>query len=705
MIPTEEELMNFIKNKDLVNFSSIAKHFKIKNNTVSDLILKLEYKKLVEVSQLGGNKIVRIKGTKNKKGQVTLYIILGLIILITAITIISLSNYVIKTEFEKEQESVQVIEQFKPVKNYLDSCISEIALEGAELIGLQGGYIIIPDDNLPVNPVIPFSNKLDFFGNNKLQVPYWFYETANGIQKQQIPSLQDMEKQLADYINLNVNDCLNNFTAFEGYQVNNFIPINTNVEIKENKILVKMLTNIIIDYKDLQVNFNKFLIAVDSPLGKLYNIGKEIFDKEDKESFFEQKTIDMLVLYDEIPYSGTSFDCSPRTWFVENVKKDLGKILKANIEAINPRNSGYFNFNINPGNSIIDFRYDDQWPLILSINGGEQILKEEPVFGKNNPGAAFLSTIFCFNNYHFIYDIKYPIIVTLNEGDYFFQYALQIIIDNNQPKENKLSLEYLGNTNPRVCESADTKTTITVRDENNNKELENSKIEFSCVGTTCDLGNTKKNGLTTLTPKCINAIISASKEGYHKNKITLDTLDESFIELILNPYYKKQIEFKIIEGNTIREIKDDEAVTLILTNQDEDYSIFLNNEIDTVNLLSGDYHIQSFIVKDYQKGLKLSKQNVEYCTDVPKPSILGLIGLKEKKCFKTELEETNLEKVIVGGVEFDWQITKDELEKGNKITFYIIYNKVPTNVQELSNAYQQILRNADSNNFRKPDLK
>lgn len=61
MIPTEKELSEFIRKHDLVNYSLIAKHFKIKNSTVSDLIDLLEKKKLVEVKKLGGSKIVRIK--------------------------------------------------------------------------------------------------------------------------------------------------------------------------------------------------------------------------------------------------------------------------------------------------------------------------------------------------------------------------------------------------------------------------------------------------------------------------------------------------------------------------------------------------------------------------------------------------------------------------------------------------------------------
>lgn len=61
MIPSEKELLDFIKKRDLVNFSSIAKYFDIKNTTVSDLIYALEKRQLVIIKKLGGSKIVKVK--------------------------------------------------------------------------------------------------------------------------------------------------------------------------------------------------------------------------------------------------------------------------------------------------------------------------------------------------------------------------------------------------------------------------------------------------------------------------------------------------------------------------------------------------------------------------------------------------------------------------------------------------------------------
>lgn len=61
MFPTEKELVDFIKKKSLVNFTMIAKHFEINNNTVSDLVSSLEKKKVLIIKKMGGSKLVFLK--------------------------------------------------------------------------------------------------------------------------------------------------------------------------------------------------------------------------------------------------------------------------------------------------------------------------------------------------------------------------------------------------------------------------------------------------------------------------------------------------------------------------------------------------------------------------------------------------------------------------------------------------------------------
>jgi len=61
MVPKEEELLGFVKARELANYSDIAKHFDINNSTVSDLINDLVKKKKVRIKKIGSNKVVLLK--------------------------------------------------------------------------------------------------------------------------------------------------------------------------------------------------------------------------------------------------------------------------------------------------------------------------------------------------------------------------------------------------------------------------------------------------------------------------------------------------------------------------------------------------------------------------------------------------------------------------------------------------------------------
>ena len=59
-MPKKEELITFIKRREFVNLSMIARFLNIHNETASDFVKDLEEQNLVEIKEYGGNKLVRI---------------------------------------------------------------------------------------------------------------------------------------------------------------------------------------------------------------------------------------------------------------------------------------------------------------------------------------------------------------------------------------------------------------------------------------------------------------------------------------------------------------------------------------------------------------------------------------------------------------------------------------------------------------------
>jgi len=105
------------------------------------------------------------KGSRNnKKAQLTLFIIIALIIVIIGLS----SYYFLKTKIPTE---------FKPIEDTFRQCINDKAKAGLEILGLQAGYINMPDQQFfgQFTNIVDFSGIITFNhirpdGNNPFQV-------------------------------------------------------------------------------------------------------------------------------------------------------------------------------------------------------------------------------------------------------------------------------------------------------------------------------------------------------------------------------------------------------------------------------------------------------------------------------------------------------------------------------------------------------
>ena len=125
----------------------------------------------------------------NKKGQVTIFIIIGIIIVFIAFFVGFLQNENFRQKIESSLfEKTVVPEQAQSVVNYLDNCLGEITESGINLLSSQAGYINIPIQ-ISANP----RTYLNVAG---LKIPYWIY----GDNNINIPSRDEMEFSLKEYI-------------------------------------------------------------------------------------------------------------------------------------------------------------------------------------------------------------------------------------------------------------------------------------------------------------------------------------------------------------------------------------------------------------------------------------------------------------------------------------------------------------------------
>ena len=636
------------------------------------------------------------------RGQVTIYVILGIVILAIVIFAFAYSGALSKLGILKSTTQV-VPTQVRPVQDYIDSCVETTLQEGVDLIGLQGGYIDIPQDVLPRSVINPFSNRLEILDG--YEVPYWFYEKSNGIQEEQVPTMQEMEISLAQYVDDNLPGCLTNLSAFNEFTIDINGDVSSKAKISDERIDVSVTYPILFSTQDINTQLKNYQASYAVPFGKLYGMGKKILEKENADYFLEKITEDSLVVYDELPYHGESFDCTPKTWLKQDVEKQLKEIINMNTNPLTIENTArsadpYFTIpleTLNYRDIQADFIYYPSWPFELKIDGGAEVLTEQSSTGS----AGLLMNLFCINTRQFIYDIKYPVLIRLEDSQGFtFQFATQSIIDNNQPRVNRLGLDDYGSTEKVICNSADMPITVLPIDSLTGEILRGAQVSFICTGTLCEVGTTSEEGLTADFPQCMNGVLNVEKEGYAKGEIITDTLESAEVSVLLKPEFTKRLLIQVIDQGYPRSLLNDESVIIQFSNEQDKYAKTVTEENKDISLVDGTYDIKGYITK--KRDITFPKKDVEYCVDVPRTGILGVLGSMQKKCSTTTIESTTLDSVLIGGAEFSYSF--EDLSLGNTLTVYLPIERTPVSVDDLQKVYGRVATNSERSDFKTPEI-
>ncbi len=634
--------------------------------------------------------------------------------------------YVVKTdyfksEFEKEQNKVKVPSQLAPVKNFLDSCVAQLVEDGADILGARAGYYKrLPVDVIPRSIVNPFSNSLQLFGN--VEIPYWYYESANNIQVNQMPTVEEMEAEILTYVSENFNEyCISQLSSFveQGYDIElDTFGNNGSITIQDTHIETIFHFPISIELNEVSVELEKHFADVDVNLGRLYDVAKIIMQEENKEFFLEEKTLDVMSVYGEIPYSEIEFSCEKKVWSKQEVVDDFKKIISTNLGALRIDGSDfgrdrdiYNYFVLDVGNvrglNTATFSYMEDWPFEVNVYPEENGILVGDAITQHAGGIAgdFLSDIVCINNYHFVYDVKYPVLVTLVDDEgYVFQFSTMVSIDNNQLRENTLgNFEYesegdLGNS---FCGNAIIDTTVAVIDASSMGYVSDADVFFKCFTTECNMGNTESDGLLdTNFPQCINGLVRANKQGYFSTEETISTNVASQTTVLLEPIYELNYEIKVIENGNVRNPDEDEAVVFILTENNTGFITNGDGSEDTIELISGDYSVKSYITKNSEFDIEIDGGEVMKCVNVPRSGILGIF-FKEEKCFNFNLEDAEMDEVVVGGAEFEFSVSRN-IAQSEEITFYTVFNKIPEDYDDVYDIQTSIILNAFSEGFKYP---
>jgi len=255
---------------------------------------------------------------QSKCAQITVFVIIAIVIVAAAIGIFVFRDKIFPSGGGGE---------FAEVYDYFDSCIEANTKIALSMAGTQAGYIKVPDFE-PGNEYAPFSSQMDFLGN---PVPYWYYVSSNGVIKEQVPSIFEIEMQIEDYLNEEIPKCDFSSLREKGYVIE-LKEIKTNVNIKNSKVDVSVNGDLYVEKADSNAVKKIHEVSVSSKFGEFYSLALDIYDKEKKDMFLENYAID--VMYNYAPVTGSELSCSPMTWNAREVVQNIRTGLSANIGAL-----------------------------------------------------------------------------------------------------------------------------------------------------------------------------------------------------------------------------------------------------------------------------------------------------------------------------------------------------------------------------------
>ncbi len=601
---------------------------------------------------------------KNKRGQVTIFIIIA-IILVAAIA----GFFIFRESFISERIPANI----EPVYVSFLSCLEDNTLTGIDVLESQGGYISLPDFE-PGSAYMPFSSQLNFLGN---PIPYWYYVSGNNIQKEQIPSKREMENQLEEFIDKKITECIFDEYYEQGFEISQGEP-EAKVTIGNNEVEVSLDMGLSVNKEEDSALIRNHKIVVKSKLGVLYDSAKKIYEYEQKNLFLEDYAVDTLRLY--APVDGVELTCAPMTWGADEVFDELQEAIEVNTLSLKVKGGDYSLRNKDNEYFVIDIPVDadvrfinsKDWSNSFEVAPSEgSILIAKPV--GNQPGLGILG--FCYVPYHFVYNVRYPVLIQVYSGEEIFQFPVAVVVQGNKPRE-ALDVSAVEIGVPELCKYKNTLVEVNTYDTKL-KPIE-TDISYECFGTVCDIGKTEQGNLEDKFPQCVNGYVLAKAEGFEDAKYLYSTTVSGSVDIILDKLYEMNVELKLdgssYNGNAIISfISDKSSKTVVYPEQ------------KTVELSEGQYEVQVYVYKN--SSLKLGETVYKQCVEVPQTGLGGLFGLTKEKCFDIEIPAQIISNVLSGGGKENYYILESELTSSGVIEINAKSLSLPKSIEQLQDNY------------------
>jgi len=189
-----------------------------------------------------------------KRGQVTIFVIMAILLVAGALLFLYTQTDILGKRAER-------IPEIAPIMAEIQNCLDSTALDAIKLVGLQGGYVFLPNQT---------------FKSNLSEIAYAYYEG-----KKTFNSISGIAKEISSYVSLILPQCVD-FTKFSDFNVEQRGI--TSITIIQNELVnVNARWSLLIKKADASFSLDSFTTTIPIRLGLIYNITNTIVNNEIKE--------------------------------------------------------------------------------------------------------------------------------------------------------------------------------------------------------------------------------------------------------------------------------------------------------------------------------------------------------------------------------------------------------------------------------------
>ncbi len=209
----------------------------------------------------------------DKKGQVSIFIILGLLLVVIVVLVLLARQTGIGVEPKKFLSA-----QAEPINKKIGDCTVKEGLDVLRLLGLQGGDL----------------NPTKYLKYKDYNVAFLCYNQKNeerciarGLTK------REMEQELENYLNEKLLSCISVKEFWSGYDISTG-ELTTDVTIGNDIVFINVIYPITLRKGDSEIKLENFPNRIEVPLGRLFDVVQDILWYETENGLFFVESYELL---------------------------------------------------------------------------------------------------------------------------------------------------------------------------------------------------------------------------------------------------------------------------------------------------------------------------------------------------------------------------------------------------------------------------